>query len=91
MRKKKTLGQFSKNYKTFYPKNVTKLDLGCGIWKKPIPEPGSRGQRHRIPDPGSTTLINLLSREKKVWGGAWPFGYKKIRGNIGEECQKEKI
>jgi hypothetical protein len=31
-------------------------DPGSGIWKKPIPDPGSRIQgskRHRIPDPGS--------------------------------------
>ncbi len=32
------------------------MDLGSGILKKPIPDPGSRIQgskRHRIPDPGS--------------------------------------
>jgi hypothetical protein len=49
----KNVGPFSKNYRTFYPKIVTKLSK---IWvlhpgseirdpKKPIPDPGSRGQK----------------------------------------------
>ncbi len=57
---KKNLGQFSKNYRTFTPKIVTKLskiwiwDPGSGFRKKPIPDLGSRGQKgpgSRIPDP----------------------------------------
>jgi hypothetical protein len=67
------LGKFSKNYRTFYPKNCHSAlknmglgsglrDPGSGIRKKPLPDPGSRGQkstrsqipdpRFRIPDPG---------------------------------------
>jgi|LakMenE01Jun11ns_1017448.scaffolds.fasta_scaffold8869199_1 hypothetical protein len=66
MLKKKKLGQFSKNYRTFNQNIVTKLKknigLGSGIRKKPIPDPGSQIQgskRHWIPEPGSgsTTLI----------------------------------
>jgi hypothetical protein len=66
---RKTFGQFSKNYKTFYSKIVTKLfkiwvwDPGSG--KKPIPDPGSRGQK--APYPGSrirNTADNKLAEEK---------------------------
>ncbi len=62
---KKKFGPISKNYKNFYLKIVTKLskiwvwDLRSGIWRKPVPDPGSRGQKDtRILDPGSesTTL-----------------------------------
>jgi hypothetical protein len=53
------LGQFSRNYRTFYQKFFKKLakiwvwDPRSGIRKKPIPEPGSgsRGQK------GTGTLI----------------------------------
>ena len=49
MLKKKKLGQFSKNYRTFCPKNCHKalknMGLGSGIRKKPIPDPGSRGHK----------------------------------------------
>jgi hypothetical protein len=40
------------------------MDLGSGIRKKPIPDSGSRIQgskRHRIPDPGSATLVGIHS------------------------------
>jgi hypothetical protein len=53
----KNLGQFSKNYRTFYSKNWLKIwawDLGSEIRKKSIPDPRSRIQgskMHRIPDP----------------------------------------
>jgi hypothetical protein len=55
--KEKNLGQFSKNYRTFYPKIVTKLskmgfgirDPRSGIREKPIPDPGVK----KAPDPGS--------------------------------------
>jgi hypothetical protein len=53
------LGQFSKNYRTFYQKNCQKalknMVLGSGIRKKPIPDPGVK--KHRIPDPGPATLL----------------------------------
>ncbi len=50
------MGQFLKNYRTFYQKNCQKalknmvlgsgiLDPRSGIRKKPIPDPGSRGQK----------------------------------------------
>jgi hypothetical protein len=48
------LGQFSKNYRTFYSKKLSlssqKFGFGIrdprsGIRKKPIPDPGSRGQK----------------------------------------------
>ncbi len=46
---KKNLGQFSKNFRTFCQKNCQKalqnMVLGSGIRKKPIPDPGSRGQK----------------------------------------------
>ncbi len=56
----KNLGKFSKNYRTFYPKNVTKLlkirvrDPGSEIRDPEKTYSGSRIQgskRHRIPDP----------------------------------------
>ncbi len=56
----KNLGQFSKNYRTCYPKIVTKLSK-IGVWDPGsgknlfrIPDPVSRGQKStgsRIPDP----------------------------------------
>jgi hypothetical protein len=60
MVEKKNLGSFSKNYRTFYSKichqPLKNIDLGSGIRKKPIPDPGLRirvqgSKRHRIPDP----------------------------------------
>jgi hypothetical protein len=75
MPKKKNLGKFSKNYLSFYQKSVhyalKYMGLGSGIRirdprsgtrKKPIPDPGVRGQKgtgSRIPDPesGSATLV----------------------------------
>jgi hypothetical protein len=43
------VGQFSKNYITFYSKNfqfaLKNIGLESGIRKKPIPDPGSRGQK----------------------------------------------
>jgi hypothetical protein len=44
----KNLGQFYKKL-SFYPKNfqyaLKYMGLGSGIRKKPIPDPGSRGQK----------------------------------------------
>jgi hypothetical protein len=46
---RKNLGQFSKNYRTFYPKNLSicsqKYGFGIRDPEKPIPDPGSRGQK----------------------------------------------
>ncbi len=45
----KNLGQFTKNYRIFYPTNFHKalknIGLGFEIRKKPIPDPGSRGPK----------------------------------------------
>ncbi len=56
--KEKNLGQFSKNCWSFYPKNfqyaLKYMGSGSGIRKRPIPDPGSRGQKgtgSRILDP----------------------------------------
>jgi hypothetical protein len=55
----KNLGQFSKNYRTSYPKNcLSKIwvwDPRSGIRKKYIPDPGSRGQR------GTGSRIRILN------------------------------
>ncbi len=57
--KKKNLGQFSKNYRTLYPKIVSKFskiwvwDLGSGKNLFRILDPGVK----KAPDPGSATLI----------------------------------
>ncbi len=73
--KKENMSQFTKNYRFFTKKNVTKLskiwvwDPGSG--KKPIPDPGPRIQgskRHRISDPGSATLVYFSCQNpKSVW------------------------
>jgi hypothetical protein len=62
------LGQFTKNYRTFYPK-ISFLKYGFGIW-----DPGSGKNLFRLPDPGvkkasdpgsaSATLLAILSRRK---------------------------
>ena len=60
--KKKNLGQFSKNCWSFYPKifnmlsNIWVWDPRSGIRKKPIPDPGSRGQKGT--GSGSATLVS---------------------------------
>ncbi len=60
LKKKISKGQFSKNYELFTQKIVTLFskiwvwDPRSGIRKKPIPDPGSSGQKgtgSRIPDP----------------------------------------
>ncbi len=65
---RKSLALFTKNYKTFYPKNVIKLakiwvwDPGSEIRKNLfcIPDPGAK----KAPDPGSwsATLLPILRR-----------------------------
>ncbi len=56
------MGQFLKNYKTFYQKNCQKalenMVLGSGFRKKPIPDPGVK----QAPDPGSgsATLLRTI-------------------------------
>ncbi len=68
-------GPIFKNCRTFYLKichlalkNMSLgsgiRDQGSGIRKKPIPDPGSRGQKgtgSRISDPGSPTLVERLT------------------------------
>jgi hypothetical protein len=43
----KNLGQFSKNCRTFYPKNFQTYGLGIRDPEKPIPDPGVK----KAPDP----------------------------------------
>ncbi len=56
--RKKNVGQFSKNYRTFYQKNCQKalknMVLESGIRKKPIPDPGVK--KAQDPGSGSATL-----------------------------------
>jgi hypothetical protein len=51
--------QFSKNYRTSYPKNcqqaLKNMGLGSGIRKQPFPDPGVK----KAPDPGSATLVYI--------------------------------
>ncbi len=74
MLKKKNLCQFSKNFRTLYPKNchwaLKNMGFGsetrAGIRKKPIPDPGSRGQkgtgsRIRIRNTGFTNAFKVNS------------------------------
>ncbi len=65
------MGQFSKNYRTFYPKSVNKL-LKIWVWfpGSRIRDPGSGKNLFRIPDPevkkapdpgsGSATLLHII-------------------------------
>ncbi len=66
--------QFSKNYRTFYQKNCQKalknVVLGSGIRKKPIPDPGSRGQK--APDPGSgSATLGITIPDSQHWVRYW--------------------
>jgi hypothetical protein len=49
MLKKKIWTKFQRIFEVFTPKNchqaLKNMGLGSGIWKKPIPDPGSRGQK----------------------------------------------
>jgi hypothetical protein len=59
MLKKKIWPNFLRIIEVFTPKNcpqaLKNMGWGSGIRKKPIPDPGSRGQN--APDPGSRILI----------------------------------
>jgi hypothetical protein len=61
----KKLSQFTKNFSTFYPKNVhyaKNVSLGSGIREKPIPDSGSQIQGskwNRIPDSQHCFLGNF--------------------------------
>ncbi len=64
--RKNFLGQFSKNYRTFYPKNcqeaLKNMGLESGIRDPEKTYPGSRIQgskRHRIPDPDPQHCFSL--------------------------------
>jgi hypothetical protein len=57
MLKKKNLGQFSKNYRTFHPKIVTKLSK---IW---VWDPGVK----KAPDPGSRIWIRNTVNKSLLW------------------------
>jgi hypothetical protein len=80
------LGQFSKNYRTFYQKNCQKalknMVLGSGIRKKPIPDPGSRGQKAPDPGSGSATLPTIYMLHTYSDRG---------RGEGGGELIREKV
>jgi hypothetical protein len=67
-RKKMLANYYTKNYRTYYPKNVilSSQSLSLGIRDPEKTYSGSRIQgskRHRIPDPGSgsATLVNLFA------------------------------
>jgi hypothetical protein len=64
---RKKLGQFSKNYRTFYQKNCQKalqnMVLGSGIR-----DPGSGKNRFRIPDPGVKKAQDPGSRIRNTAG-----------------------
>jgi hypothetical protein len=70
---KKNLGQFSKNYRTFYPKIVTKLlkiwvwDPGSGKNLFQIPDPGVK----EAPDPGSGSATLIMTDKRKHISGIW--------------------
>jgi hypothetical protein len=85
--KKKNLGQFSKNYRTFYQKNCQKalknMVLGSGIL-----DPGSGKNLFRIPDPGikkapypgsGSATLGAANREHRELSrrqqGTWAIGY----------------
>ncbi len=59
------MASFSKNYKTFYPKNVHQalknMGLGSGIRDAEKTHSGSRIQgSKKAPDPGSATLLETI-------------------------------
>ncbi len=60
MLKKKIWANFQRIIELFTKiivKALKNMVLGSGIRKKPIPDPGSRGQK--APDPGSATLRRI--------------------------------
>jgi hypothetical protein len=42
------------------------MGLGSGIRKKPIPDPGTRGQKAPDPGSGSATLIDTIDKGQKM-------------------------
>ncbi len=93
MQKKKNLAQFSENYVSFYPKichqALKNMGLGSGIRdprsgirKKPIPDPGSRGQKGTgsgIPDPQHCIQVadTHTGRHKQIQIAAKDMGRQK--------------
>jgi hypothetical protein len=78
MMKKKIRANFQRIVELFTQKIVTKLskiwvwDPGSGIWKKPIPDPGSRGQKGT----GSRIWIRICNTVVYTYtvckgGGVW--------------------
>ncbi len=61
--KKISFSQNNRNYSTSDPKICHKLSkiwgLESRIWKKPVPDPGSK--RHRIPDPHPNNTVSEIS------------------------------
>ncbi len=59
---KKDLGQISKNYRTFYPKNCHQAPENMSLGSR-IPDPGVK----KAPDPGSgsATLITNMYKDTK--------------------------
>ena len=98
--KEKNLGQFSKNYRTFYLKNCQKapknMVLGSGIRKKPIPDPGSRIQgskstQSRIPDPDPQHWSWVRSQHpwhSETWGAADEAVLNIVREKIKKSPKK---
>ncbi len=60
----KIWANFQRIIEPFTPKIVKNMSLGSGILEKPIPDPGSRGQK--APDSGSATLgLHCIGKRKK--------------------------
>jgi hypothetical protein len=96
--KKKIWANFQRIIELFTQKIVTKLskiwvwDPGSGIWIKPIPDPGSRGQKgigSRILDPDPQHCQNLKLIAKEICGNCvrvrdiqYPFSCFLLSGGV---------
>jgi hypothetical protein len=74
------LGQFSKDYRTFYPKIVTRLSK---IW---VWDPGSGKNLSRIPDQGQKGTGSRI-RIRNTDSEGWPGG--RVRGKALDEERHE--
>ena len=72
--RKKNLGQFSMNYRTFYPKNcheaLKNMALGSEIRDPKKTYPGSRGQK------GTGSRIRIRNTEK--WKTSWSASLRQV-------------